>query len=464
MGKKEEANEIIDELLASSSLRYSTNAKLKRAKAYWNKNENDTALKYLNDKKTSAPSNPFRESITYVKARIFTEEKDFKRARAEYAKLTRSKKITTRTQARRQIAWLHLLDGNYFYSAKQFSKLEKQIKADIARTKKNPKLLSTTKKLYKELSHAIFWKHYVSTELSKSQKRSLGLHKLSEKDVLKKIPLPYSRSYYQFAFRDTFLNPEGSNKEALHTVYANPQCFNDVRPDLHKTLSLLSKAEEYSFIAHEIDWYFAKVKSSSEAERFRNRLTRAYLYNEYGLPSKSVKEIQPYLDEPLPKFTLSCKEQLYDLAYPTAYLDDFKRVAKKHNVPLSLLYGLVRTESHFDRFAKSRVGALGLGQLMPATAKKEGLKRGQSLFDPSVNLNLAAKHLARLLRKYNGNATSSIAAYNAGARAVNRWRKRYPELNDLAWTELISYSETKNYVKKVRAAESVYLEKLANKS
>ena len=95
-------------------------------------------------------------------------------------------------------------------------------------------------------------------------------------------------------------------------------------------------------------------------------------------------------------------------------------------------------------------------QLIESTAKLEGLKKNESLFDPKVNIRLGSKHIARLLKKYDGEKIYAIAGDNAGGTAVKRWRTRHPELSAHEWVEQISYPETKKYVKKVIAAESYY--------
>ena len=126
-----------------------------------------------------------------------------------------------------------------------------------------------------------------------------------------------------------------------------------------------------------------------------------------------------------------------------------------------MLYALARTESYFDAQAKSPKNAWGLMQLLQSTAAQEGLKPGEDLLTPQVNLALGAKHFSRLLNQFNNSYVYAIAAYNAGAAPVERWQSRSRELNPEMWTELISYPETKNYVKKVLQAESIYRDRLA---
>jgi soluble lytic murein transglycosylase len=79
-----------------------------------------------------------------------------------------------------------------------------------------------------------------------------------------------------------------------------------------------------------------------------------------------------------------------------------------------------------------------------------------SLFDPDTNIRLGAAHFATLAVKYGGNMARSIAAYNAGAVAVDKWMGRFGEVEDDEFVERIPYSETRGYVKKVLRNAALY--------
>jgi hypothetical protein len=98
------------------------------------------------------------------------------------------------------------------------------------------------------------------------------------------------------------------------------------------------------------------------------------------------------------------------------YDDVIRRVADKHGVDPSLLWGVVKTESNFNPNAVSKAGAIGLGQLMPATAAQYGVDP----HDPEQNLEGAAQHLAYLTKRFNGDTQKALAAYNAGEGRVDR--------------------------------------------
>ena len=124
------------------------------------------------------------------------------------------------------------------------------------------------------------------------------------------------------------------------------------------------------------------------------------------------------------------------------------------------MYALVRAESRFSPTVKSGAGAIGLMQLMPATAKMTAKEKGyfdpQRLVSPDCNLTLGTRHLRELIKGYDGDVVYSIAAYNAGATAVERWKKNFKGLKKDEFIENIPYRETRDYVKKVYASAATY--------
>ncbi len=121
-----------------------------------------------------------------------------------------------------------------------------------------------------------------------------------------------------------------------------------------------------------------------------------------------------------------------------------REAATDHGLDLALLKAVIATESRFDPQAVSPKGAVGLMQLMPATAERFGVRADaattlqQRLTDPRTNLQAGARYLALLLRQFGGQTELALAAYNAGEGAVQRAGGRVPD-----------YPETQQYVRKV---------------
>ena len=133
----------------------------------------------------------------------------------------------------------------------------------------------------------------------------------------------------------------------------------------------------------------------------------------------------------------------------------------------SLVHGITRQESSFDRSVVSHAGARGMMQLMPGTAGEEARKAsvGYSLArltsDPSYNVALGTNHARRLLSRYDGNYVLAVAAYNAGPGNVNKWIARYGDprrgnVDILRWIEQIPFMETRGYVQRVLENSAVY--------
>jgi soluble lytic murein transglycosylase len=137
----------------------------------------------------------------------------------------------------------------------------------------------------------------------------------------------------------------------------------------------------------------------------------------------------------------------------------------------ALAHAITRQESQFDQVVRSPAGALGLMQLMPATARevaqKNGINHEQQWLtsNPRHNIELGSLYLAELLRRFDGAHPMAMAAYNAGPSRVNGWIKEFGdprkgEIDWVDWIELIPISETRNYVQRVTEGYMVYRDQL----
>ncbi len=156
-------------------------------------------------------------------------------------------------------------------------------------------------------------------------------------------------------------------------------------------------------------------------------------------------------------------------SYPIYGLPNWQQVGKP--IEKSLVFALSRQESEFDPNAGSSVGAQGLMQLMPGTAKivakqyRIGYSAGK-LKNPAYNVQLGAAHLADLVDTFNGSYILTLAAYNAGPRRSREWLQafgdpRAGQVDAVDWVECIPFNETRQYVQKVMQNVHVYRSRLA---
>ncbi|GHA50653.1 murein transglycosylase [Photobacterium aphoticum] len=151
------------------------------------------------------------------------------------------------------------------------------------------------------------------------------------------------------------------------------------------------------------------------------------------------------------------------LRFPIAHKWWFDFFSKKRDLSTVTMMALARQESAMNVEARSPVGARGLMQLMPATAKATAKKLGRnyagqdSLFDPGVNIRLGSGYLKMMLERYDNNRIFAFAAYNAGPSRVDRWRAGTDgKLDAYAFIEAIPFNETRGYVQNILMFEVYY--------
>jgi len=150
----------------------------------------------------------------------------------------------------------------------------------------------------------------------------------------------------------------------------------------------------------------------------------------------------------------------YALRYPMPWREQFAAAARDNAVEEALLLGIARQESRFVPEIVSSAGAVGLMQLMPATARWVAKQSGRSDYTPArindldVNTQFGAFYFKYWLDRLDGSPALAAAAYNAGPGRAQAWRPAEP-LEGAIWVETIPFNETRDYVKKV-LANSVY--------
>ncbi len=151
--------------------------------------------------------------------------------------------------------------------------------------------------------------------------------------------------------------------------------------------------------------------------------------------------------------------------YPMPFHDEVVAQTRQIGLDAAYVYGLIRQESRFVMNARSHVGASGLMQIMPATARwtarKIGLDYSPDLIDDrATNLLLGTSYLKLVLEDAGGQQALGAAAYNAGPGRMRRWREGSP-IEAAVWAESIPFAETRDYVKKVLSNAQFYAARLS---
>lgn len=149
----------------------------------------------------------------------------------------------------------------------------------------------------------------------------------------------------------------------------------------------------------------------------------------------------------------------FSLRYLTPYREITQRYARQLDIDDAWVYGLIRQESRFITVARSGVGASGLMQLMPKTARwvaqKMGLSNTLAVNDIETNIQLGTWYLKYVLDSLSGNPVMATAAYNAGPSRARAWQAAMP-LEGAVYAETIPFSETRDYVQKVMSNAAYY--------
>jgi soluble lytic murein transglycosylase len=214
--------------------------------------------------------------------------------------------------------------------------------------------------------------------------------------------------------------------------------------------------------------------SEREAARAHPGCARALQLIDLGLRSEGQREWNFSLRglgerEMLAAAQMACEREVWDRCiftsdrskaeidiaqrFPTPHRAELTQTARRVGLDPAYAFGLIRQESRFITVARSSVGASGLMQVMPATARIVARRIGLDykpamLTDPDTNLLLGTSYLKMVLDDFAGSQPLATAGYNAGPNRPRRWRDA-PVVEPAAWIEAIPIGETRDYVKKV---------------
>lgn len=149
----------------------------------------------------------------------------------------------------------------------------------------------------------------------------------------------------------------------------------------------------------------------------------------------------------------------FELLFPKAYAHGIEEAAEINDIEWPVLNALIREESYFDPAALSHAGAMGLSQLMPATAEDTARRMGLAevdIWEPGTNIAIGAYYFGSLLDRFNAVPAYAVCAYNAGSTRMRRWLSSHASLPPALVLEAIPFTETRNHAKKVLVSTVLY--------
>ena len=259
--------------------------------------------------------------------------------------------------------------------------------------------------------------------------------------------LSAERSFYGFLSADKLGKTYSLNHERL-----------DIDPELEKNIANLPGIQRASELF--------LLKRYLDARREWYATTQLFNDDELQAAAKIAHEWE-WHDRAI--LTLSKAKAWNDLQirFPVKHQEQVYKNSERSEIDPAWIYAMMRQESAFMPDAISPVGARGLMQLMPATAKNVARKLKQrrpskyELLQPEKNIRLGTAYLQEVYKRFE-NPVLAIAAYNAGPHRVERWLPDSDMPADI-WIELVPFKETRNYLKNVLAYTVIYADKLDEK-
>lgn len=296
-----------------------------------------------------------------------------------------------------------------------------------------------TRRMPAELGNTNRWRYWQARSLQLAQPNSQEPKALyqalaKERDFYGFMAADQVQAPYQLNNKPLALSPQTIQKVRNSAAIRRALEFHargqvaDGRREWYNVSRLFSRDEmvAQARLAYEMGWYFPAIRTISQAQ---------------------------YWDD-------------LEVRFPMAHREHLVREAKNRDIHSSWVFAVTRQESAFMADAKSHVGAMGLMQLMPATAKETAKRFGiplsspQLAYRPEVNIQLGAAYLSQIYGQFNGNRVLASAAYNAGPGRVRQWLRGADHLSYDVWIENIPFDETRQYVQNVLSYSVIYGEKL----
>ena len=399
------------------------------------KKNRDGAIAAVDRLVADYPKAPEADDALLLKARILEAGPDPKSAEPVYLKLAQNYPDTDEgLRGAWKIGWFSWLRADYVEAAERWSRI---LTLRTASQNYRDAALYWTARAQSAAGQADSAAKYFAQLISESPRSYYGI--LASRRAPRVLPAPGRNP----AAAQLAASLPGDPRELLQAdpPYARVEALHAVGLD--------------DFAIEEMD---ELVRRSLGDARRLYALSTAYAQDErYFLALRILKRHFLSLARSAPP---TVPRAFWDVFYPLGWRAELTDAASRASVDPFLVAAVVREESSFDPQARSRVGARGLMQLMPDTARQ--LVKGRSLppgddmlVDPAANLTLGSAYLATLMKEF-GEPRLAVAAYNAGPARVREWWKGRASDDVEAWVELIPFDETRFFVRRVMLSWEEY--------
>ena len=298
-----------------------------------------------------------------------------------------------------------------------------------------PAITSSINRMTDEEQKDFRWQYWLA-----AGKEQQGDKKGAQKDYYQ---LAQNRSYYAFLAADKmdmpyeFQNaPLSPDSKALKKVAQDPGILRA------REFYLLGRTTEARR-----EWYFTTQKRMDNDDR----AIAAKIAQQWGWYNRAI-------------ITMAHTDERNDigLRFPVLQKERVTKYSRKQELQPAYTMAVIRRESAFAVDARSRVGALGLMQIMPATGKviarklKVKFSSKNQLLSAETNVNFGTKYLKMMLKKFHKQPALASAAYNAGGHRVNAWLPDDKDMSAERWIESIPFKETREYVSSILAYTAIY--------
>jgi soluble lytic murein transglycosylase len=318
---------------------------------------------------------------------------------------------------------------------------------------------------------------YISTSLLEWQMRYNLLHQKwsTVETTIHRMAKPYTpEQTYWLAQAEKHLNQSELSKQHLRELAKQRNYYGflasnelNIPPSFQENPRCTQTILPYEY--HDLQQEIKQLYSTKTIGRAAGLLHDFMLELPSSEKCSLVHWVSDDLNWPTEAIVLSNEPGLINqlsVRFPTKYSDFIKHRAQQFHLDPAFVYAIIRQESAFHPQVVSPVGARGLMQMMPRTAKlitqnyHIPYRLDEELFTPYKNIEIGTQYLAHLSKLFGQHPLLIAAAYNAGPQAVYKWINLFPAPNVVTWIDTLPWKETRNYLKNIIAFQIIYQHRL----